>query len=75
MTIENIPEIIYKDSKTSQGLFVHDFKMTNDAIKIKVNLSMHMFSSLQVGKRQYILLIILKAPLKAKEVFMPLNNY
>ena len=33
-------------------LFVYDFKMTEDVIKTKVNLNMHMFSFLQEGKKQ-----------------------
>lgn len=52
MAIENIPEIFIKDEKTKQDLFVYDFKMTNDVVKSKVNLSMNMFSFLQVGKKQ-----------------------
>lgn len=50
MLIENIPEIYSKDY-ANQDLFVYDFKMTNDVVKTKVNLSMNMFSFLQVGKK------------------------
>jgi AraC-like DNA-binding protein len=52
MPIENIPEIYIEDSKAHQNLFVYDFKMTSDVVKSKVNLSMNMFSFLQVGKKQ-----------------------
>jgi AraC-like DNA-binding protein len=52
MAIENIPEIFLKNDKTKQDLFVYDFKMTSDVVKSKVNLSMNMFSFLQVGKKQ-----------------------
>ena len=52
MPIENIPEIYITDKETNEDLFVYDFKMTNDVVKSKVNLSMHMFSFLQVGKKQ-----------------------
>ncbi len=52
MPIENIPEIYIQDKKESPDLFVYDFKMTNDVVKSKVNLSMNMFSFLQVGKKQ-----------------------
>ncbi|MDX1363673.1 MAG: AraC family transcriptional regulator [Arenibacter latericius] len=52
MSIENIPEIYLSDPKATTDLFVHDFKMTNDVVKSKVNLSMNMFSFLQVGKKQ-----------------------
>jgi AraC-like DNA-binding protein len=52
MPIENIPEIYIKNHKESHDLFVHDFKMTSDVVKSKVNLGMNMFSFLQVGKKQ-----------------------
>jgi AraC-like DNA-binding protein len=52
MPIENIPEIYIKNKTVSEDLFVYDFKMTNDVVKSKVNLSMNMFSFLQVGKKQ-----------------------
>ena len=52
MSIENIPEIYFKDKKQNPDLFVHDFKMTSDVLKSKVNLGMNMFSFLQVGKKQ-----------------------
>ncbi len=52
MSIENIPEIYFKDKKENSDLFVYDFKMTNDVVKSKVNLGMNMFSFLQVGKKQ-----------------------
>lgn len=52
MSIENIPEIYFKDKKENPELFVYDFKMTSDVVKSKVNLEMNMFSFLQVGKKQ-----------------------
>ena len=52
MSIENIPEIYFKKKNEPQDIFVYDFKMTNDVVKSKVNLSMNMFSFLQVGKKQ-----------------------
>ena len=52
MPIENIPEIYLQNKKTAQDIFVYDFKMTSDVVKSKVNLSMNMFSFLQVGKKQ-----------------------
>ncbi len=52
MPIENIPEIYIINKKENIDLFVYDFKMTNDVVKSKVNLSMNMFSFLQVGKKQ-----------------------
>jgi AraC-like DNA-binding protein len=52
MPIENIPEIYFQNKKKDQDLFVYDFKMSSDVVKSKVNLSMNMFSFLQVGKKQ-----------------------
>ena len=52
MPIENIPEIYIQKADANPDLYVYDFKMTNDVVKSKVNLSMHMFSFLQVGKKQ-----------------------
>ncbi|MEO5789897.1 AraC family transcriptional regulator [Gelidibacter sp.] len=52
MPIENIPEIYFQNKKSEQDIFVYDFKMTSDVVKSKVNLSMNMFSFLQVGKKQ-----------------------
>ena len=52
MPIENIPEIYLKNKKQTPDLFVYDFKMTNDIVRSKVNLGMHMFSFLQEGKKQ-----------------------
>ncbi|ELY2010651.1 Transcriptional regulator, AraC family protein [Flavobacterium psychrophilum] len=51
MPIENIPEIYIQNKKANLDLLVYDFKMTNDVVKSKVNLSMNMFSFLQVGKK------------------------
>ena len=52
MSIENIPEIFITKEEPVKDLFVYDFKMTSDVVKSKVNLSMNMFSFLQVGKKQ-----------------------
>jgi len=52
MPIENIPEIYLNHSIDNTDLFIYDFKMTEDVIKTKVNLNMHMFSFLQEGKKQ-----------------------
>ncbi|TXE07958.1 helix-turn-helix transcriptional regulator [Gelidibacter salicanalis] len=52
MPIENIPEIYFSTKNSPEDLFVYDFKMTSDVVKSKVNLSMNMFSFLQVGKKQ-----------------------
>jgi len=52
MPIENIPEVYLNANEQSPELFVYDFKMTNDVVKSKVNLSMNMFSFLLVGKKQ-----------------------
>ncbi len=52
MRIENVPEIYIKGKNKKSDLFIYDFKMTNDVVRSKVNLGMHMFSFLQVGKKQ-----------------------
>jgi AraC-like DNA-binding protein len=52
MPVQNIPELYLEKSIDQTDLFVYDFKMTEDVIKTKVNLNMHMFSFLQVGKKQ-----------------------
>ncbi len=52
MEIESIPESYIKNQESLPDLFVYDFKMTEDSIKTKVNLNMHMFSFLQTGKKQ-----------------------
>ncbi|MCM4156969.1 AraC family transcriptional regulator [Gramella sp. AN32] len=52
MPTENIPEIYIQNNNKSPDIFVYDFRMTSDVVKSKVNLSMNMFSFLQVGKKQ-----------------------
>lgn len=52
MSVENIPELYIKGGKLNKDLFVYDFKMNNDVVKSKINLSMNMFSFLQIGKKQ-----------------------
>jgi len=52
MAIENIPEIYINNKIENPELFVYDFKMDNNVVKSKVNLSMNMFSFLQTGEKQ-----------------------
>ncbi|MCW3787806.1 helix-turn-helix domain-containing protein [Plebeiibacterium sediminum] len=52
MQIENIPEIYQQENSQNKDLFIYDYKMTEDVVKSKVQLSMNMFSFLQVGKKQ-----------------------
>lgn len=52
MSIDTIPEAYINDANNTPELFVYDFKMTEDSIKTKVDLNMHMFSFLQKGKKQ-----------------------
>jgi len=52
MTIENVPELYLNNPKLKPELFVYDLKMSEELIKTKVNLNMHMFSFLQTGKKQ-----------------------
>ncbi len=52
MPVQNIPELYLEKSIDNTDLFIYDFKMTEDVIKTKVNLNMHMFSFLQEGKKE-----------------------
>ncbi len=52
MEIQNIPEIYIKSENKTPDLFVYDFKMTDEVVKSKVNLGLHMFSFLQTGKKK-----------------------
>lgn len=52
MSIENIPQNFIQKTQKCPDLFVHDFKMTQDVVNSKVNLSMNMFSFLQIGKKR-----------------------
>lgn len=52
MPIQNVPEIFTETKADKLDLFIHDFKMTDDVFKSKVNLSLHMFSFLQKGTKQ-----------------------
>jgi AraC-like DNA-binding protein len=51
MAIDNIPEIYTSDYESNKELFIYDFRMTHNVVKSKVNLSMNMFSFLQVGSK------------------------
>jgi len=52
MPVQNIPEIYVDNNIDKIDLLVYDFKMTDDVVKSKVNLGLHMFSFLQTGKKQ-----------------------
>lgn len=52
MTIQNVPEVFVETNTNDPDLVFHDLKMTNDVFKRKVNLSLHMFSFLQKGRKQ-----------------------
>nr|WP_321353918.1 AraC family transcriptional regulator [uncultured Draconibacterium sp.] len=52
MQVENIPQIYQQEDRQNDDLFIYDYKMTEDVVKSKVQLSMNMFSFLQVGKKQ-----------------------
>lgn len=52
MEILNIPESYLFDGNKNLELFVYDFKMTEDAINSKVNLTLNMFSFLQTGAKK-----------------------
>jgi AraC-like DNA-binding protein len=52
MPIYNIPESFISVKKQNSDLFVYDFKMTEDAVNSKVNLTLNMFSFLQTGEKK-----------------------
>lgn len=52
MSIQNIPESFLDSKIQSTELFIYDFKMTEDAVNIKVNLTHNMFSFLQLGEKK-----------------------
>lgn len=52
MSIQNIPRIFSFSNAPIQDFFVYDFKMTEDSVKNKVNLTLHMFSFLQTGEKK-----------------------
>ncbi|MEQ1554815.1 MAG: AraC family transcriptional regulator [Ferruginibacter sp.] len=52
MTIQNIPQKFLQSKKHNPELYVYDFKMTEDAINSKVNLTLNMFSFLQTGEKK-----------------------
>jgi AraC-like DNA-binding protein len=75
MPIENIPEIYFQNIKTKQDIFVYDFRMSSDVVKSKVNLSMNMFSFLQVGKKQVHFAGISVAVNKAQSLLLKKGNW
>jgi AraC-like DNA-binding protein len=75
MSIENIPEIYFQNKKTTQDIFVYDFKMSSDVVKSKVNLSMNMFSFLQVGKKQVHFASTSVAVNKAQSLLLKKGNW
>lgn len=52
MRIQNIPESFLSFDKQSPEFLVYDFRMTEDAVKSKVNLTLNMFSFLQTGEKK-----------------------
>lgn len=51
MPVFSIPESYLPAASPAPELLVYDFRMTEDVIKSKVQLSMHMFSFLQTGRK------------------------
>jgi AraC-like DNA-binding protein len=51
MPVQNIPEIFIAKKKSLPDLLVHDYRMTEDVVKNKANLSVNMFSFLQTGQK------------------------
>ncbi|TXH24455.1 MAG: AraC family transcriptional regulator [Cyclobacteriaceae bacterium] len=64
MAIQYIPEIFLRSKKQNPELYIYDFKMTEDVVKSKVNLSLHMFSFLQTGEKK----------VQLEDAFVEVNN-
>ena len=52
MEIQEVPKLYLDQKNEDVELFVYDFKMSDDVVKQKVNLTLHMFSFLQTGKKE-----------------------
>jgi AraC family transcriptional regulator, exoenzyme S synthesis regulatory protein ExsA len=52
MPVHTIPEIFIDKSQPLPDLFVYDYRMTEDIVKNKANLSVNMFSFLQTGQKE-----------------------
>jgi AraC-like DNA-binding protein len=64
MPIQNIPEMFLRSKTQNPELYIYDFKMTEDVVKSKVNLSLHMFSFLQTGEKK----------VQLEDAFVEVNN-
>lgn len=64
MQIQNIPEMFLRSKTQNPELYIYDFKMTEDVVKSKVNLSLHMFSFLQTGEKK----------VQLEDAFVEVNN-
>lgn len=51
MPVHNIPESFIESNTPLPDLFIYDYRMTDDVVKSKVNLSLHLFSFLQTGQK------------------------
>lgn len=52
MSIQNIPDIYLSSKDKCNNFFVYDFKMNEDTLNNKVDLTQHMFSFLQTGEKK-----------------------
>ena len=64
MYIQNIPESFLPIENPLPDFFVYDFKMTEDAVNSKVNLTHNMFSFLQLGEKK----------VQFEDAFVEVNN-
>jgi AraC family transcriptional regulator, exoenzyme S synthesis regulatory protein ExsA len=64
MPIQNIPESYFAEKVIEPDFFIYDFKMTEEVVKSKVNLTMNMFSFLQTGHKK----------VHIEESFLEINN-
>lgn len=52
MPVQNIPEIFIATEDALPELYVYDYRMTDDVVHSKVELSLHLFSFLQTGHKK-----------------------
>ncbi len=52
MPVQHIPEIFLPRNTKVPEVLIHDFKMTEEVVKSKVHLTLHMFSFLQTGEKK-----------------------
>jgi AraC-like DNA-binding protein len=75
MSIQNIPEIFIDHGKTVPELLVYDYRMTEDVVRNKANLSLNMFSFLQTGQKQIHFADVSVAVNEKQSILIKQGNY